>query len=245
MDREVSILPTYTMDQLADMYNVIEKQKDLIQGLILLAGRVRADAEFSKRGFDNPNHCFGDWVSNNLFDTHQVHANRLMNEARFFRDKPLAVEKLQPSVRYAISAPVNDHIAADVLEKCMNHEGRVTVKLVNAFISGDPEPEPEPKSKKDSKEVKALKAELKELKDSREADIKTAARQMVDHLDEQLIQLKVRQWSVGEEENAAAALTGIFTVKEVKLIRGCLHPDSNASEERRKEAFCIFNRVYG
>ena len=99
-------LSALSLDELADRYEQIERQGQLLQGLILLEARNRFKS-------DND---FGDWVKMNngltLCSTTPQHRSRLMNLARFFKDRDM--KGISITAAYEISAPANADIAEDV-----------------------------------------------------------------------------------------------------------------------------------
>lgn len=95
-----------SLNELADRYEQIERQGQLLQGIILLEVRNRFKS-------DND---FGDWVKMNdgltLCSTTPQHRSRLMNLARFFKDRDM--KGISITAAYEISAPTNADIAEDI-----------------------------------------------------------------------------------------------------------------------------------
>ena len=100
-------LQTLSLDELAQRFEDIEQQGQLLQGRILLEARERFRS-------DND---FGAWieqVGGAIYSTSRQHRTKLMNLARFFENRP--IEKISISAAYEISAPINADIAIEVYE---------------------------------------------------------------------------------------------------------------------------------
>lgn len=100
-------LAVLSLDELADRFEQIEQQGQLLQGKILLEARNR---------FQSDNE-FGAWVESvggAICSTSRQHRTRLMNLARFFEGREL--NKISISAAYEISAPANADIAIEVYE---------------------------------------------------------------------------------------------------------------------------------
>lgn len=138
--KNADLLHDLSLNDLAELGNQIIKRGDLLLGLVLLEARERfpADREFGK------------WRSENFSDLELRTATNLINEARYFKDKPDAFRKLPKSVRYIISAPANAGVADDVLNKCLAYVGKVTVNVARALVAGE-----DPQPKEETEEVSA------------------------------------------------------------------------------------------
>lgn len=66
-----------------------------------------------------------------------------------------------------------------------------------------------------------------------------------DGLEEREQEVSEREARIRTAEFRQAVPESSFSEEEVKLIRGCLHTDSQSSESRMTRAFTAFNRVYG
>ena len=98
-------LKALSLDQLANRFEEIEQQGQLLQGRILLEARERFPS----------NKEFGQWCAvHSICVDSQQHRTRLINLARFFENRELA--KIGISAAYEISAPINSDIAVDVYE---------------------------------------------------------------------------------------------------------------------------------
>lgn len=114
------------LDELVVLYKEVEKQGELYKGLILLYARGKMDS----------NQEFGKWRSRNFRGLPQQQANCLMNEARYFRDKPELLDKIPTSIRYAISAPINSLVADELVEKCLKYEGKLSGAVFKGMLDG-------------------------------------------------------------------------------------------------------------
>ncbi len=102
-------LADLTLEQLADRYKDIDRQSQMMKGLILLEARNR----FSS------NQEFGNWVVNiGLSDDSFQNRNLFMNLARFFQNRKMSGISL--TVAYEISRPSNEGIAKKVYEYALN-----------------------------------------------------------------------------------------------------------------------------
>ena len=104
-------LAALSLDDLAFRFESIERQGQLMQGLILLEARNR---------FKSDNE-FGAWIEKTggaIYSTCRQHRTKLMNLARFFEKR--SIEKISISAAYEISAPINADIAVDVYEYAKN-----------------------------------------------------------------------------------------------------------------------------
>ena len=97
-------LSTLSLDELANRFEDIEQQGQLLQGRILLEARNRFKSDKE----------FGQWCSQSICLGSQPQRTRLMNLARFFEGREM--EKIGLSAAYEISAPINADIAVDVYE---------------------------------------------------------------------------------------------------------------------------------
>jgi hypothetical protein len=100
-------LAALSLDDLADRFEAIEQQGQLLQGRILLEARNR---------FKSDNE-FGAWIENiggAIYSASRQHRTKLMNLARFFEGREL--NKIGISAAYEIAAPVNADIAVEVYE---------------------------------------------------------------------------------------------------------------------------------
>ena len=100
-------LKALSLDQLANRFEEIEQQGQLLQGRILLEARER---------FKSDNE-FGAWVEQvggAIYSTSRQHRTKLMNLAKFFELRE--INKISISAAYEISAPINSDIAVDVYD---------------------------------------------------------------------------------------------------------------------------------
>ena len=100
-------LKALSLDQLANRFEEIEQQGQLLQGRILLEARER---------FKSDNE-FGAWVEQvggAIYSTSRQHRTKLMNLAKFFELRE--INKISISAAYEISAPINSDIAIDVYD---------------------------------------------------------------------------------------------------------------------------------
>jgi hypothetical protein len=102
-------LADLTLEQLADRYKDIDRQSQMMKGLILLEARNR----FSS------NQEFGNWVVNiGLSDDSFQNRNLFMNLAKFFQHRKMSGISL--TVAYEISRPSNEDIADKIYEYALN-----------------------------------------------------------------------------------------------------------------------------
>jgi hypothetical protein len=124
-------LKDLTLEQLADQYAQINKQYQMMKGLILLEARERFLS----------NNEFGDWVKSVhalCVDGQQVR-NRYMNLAKFFKDRPMTGISL--TVAYEISKPDNESIAEQIYNKAVNNNLSVEyVKELTIELKSDVQP---------------------------------------------------------------------------------------------------------
>lgn len=102
-------LSVLSLDELANRYQQIEQQGQLLQGRILLEARTRfqGDAEF------------GQWCAHALCVGGQQHRTRLMNLARFFDGINRTLDKISITAAYEISAPINADVADIVYKEAL------------------------------------------------------------------------------------------------------------------------------
>ena len=102
---EKTSLKHLSLDELANRFEEIEQQGQLLQGRILLEARNRFPSDKE----------FGQWcITHSICVSSQQHRNRLLNLARFFEGRELV--KIGISAAYEISAPINADIAEEVYE---------------------------------------------------------------------------------------------------------------------------------
>lgn len=100
---EQNSLAALTLDDLAVRFVEIGQQAHFLQGQILLEARKRFPSDKE----------FGQWCTTlSLCEGSMQHRNRLMNLARYFKDKEMT--GISTTVAYEISAPVNEAIADEV-----------------------------------------------------------------------------------------------------------------------------------
>lgn len=107
-------LSNLSLDDLAKTYVNIQKQSQLLQGMILLEARNKFAGDLE----------FGKWISDNGLDTgSQQQRNRCMNLARFFKDREM--EGITISVAFELSAPKNadkaDKLYAEIKGKNISY----------------------------------------------------------------------------------------------------------------------------
>lgn len=108
-------LADLTLEQLADRYKDIDRQSQMMKGLILLEARNR----FSS------NQEFGNWVVNiGLSDDSFQNRNLFMNLARFFQNRKMSGISL--TVAYEISRPSNENIAEKIYEYALDKNLKVS-----------------------------------------------------------------------------------------------------------------------
>lgn len=101
---EQNSLITLSLDDLAMRFVDIGRQAHLLQGQILLEARNRFPSDKE----------FGQWCTLSLCEGSMQHRNRLMNLARYFKDREILGISL--TVAYEISAPANQDIADTLYE---------------------------------------------------------------------------------------------------------------------------------
>lgn len=101
---EQNSLATLSLDDLAMRFVDIGQQAHLLQGQILLEARNRFPSDKE----------FGQWCTLSLCEGSMQHRNRLMNLARYFKDREMLGISL--TVAYEISAPANQDIADAVYQ---------------------------------------------------------------------------------------------------------------------------------
>ena len=129
-----------SLDELASQYVQIDEQAHMMKGLILLEARSRFPS----------NKEFGEWVKSVVSicdNSHQVR-NRLMNFARFFKDRDTSGIGL--SICYLISEPKNQDIAENIYSEIVGKN--LPLKEVHELIL-------EKKGIKPNKETKQKKQE--------------------------------------------------------------------------------------
>ena len=99
-------LKDLSLDELANRYETIDQQSQMLKGLILLEARNRFAS----------NNEFGDWIKSvkTLCLDRQEVRTRYMNFARYFKERELGGISL--SAAYQISAPANQAVANEVYE---------------------------------------------------------------------------------------------------------------------------------
>jgi hypothetical protein len=108
-------LADLTLEQLANRYKDIDRQSQMMKGLILLEARNR----FSS------NQEFGNWVANiGLSDDSFQNRNLFMNLARFFQNRKMSGISL--TVAYEISRPSNEDIAEKIYEYALDKNLKVS-----------------------------------------------------------------------------------------------------------------------
>jgi hypothetical protein len=103
-------LTSLNLDELAERYQDIDQQAQLMKGLILLEARSRFPS----------NNEFGDWIQSVpslCGDGNQIR-NRYMNFARYFKGKDRTGISL--TACYEISAPINEDVADKVYDYALN-----------------------------------------------------------------------------------------------------------------------------
>ena len=103
-------LSTLTLDDLANRYEEIHQQSQLLKGLILLEARNRFPS----------NNEFGEWIQtvHALSVDSQQTRTKFMNFARYFQNKER--NGISLTACYEISAPVNEDVADKVYEYALN-----------------------------------------------------------------------------------------------------------------------------
>jgi len=99
-------LKDLSLDELANRYETIDQQSQMLKGLILLEARNRFAS----------NNEFGDWIKSvkTLCLDRQEVRTRYMNFARYFKERELGGISL--TAAYQISAPANQVVANEVYE---------------------------------------------------------------------------------------------------------------------------------
>jgi hypothetical protein len=123
-DTEKDNLSSLSLKELADAFESIEQQAQLLQGRILLEARGRFESDIS----------FGSWVKESgstLCATSHQHRTRLMNLARFFENREIIGISL--TACYEISAPINADIADKVYQAALNKN--LSVAQIKAEIA--------------------------------------------------------------------------------------------------------------
>lgn len=114
-------LQELSLDELAARFIDIDKQAQLMQGLILLEARNRFPSDRQ----------FGKWVSTQAFCSGSgPHRTRLINLAKFFKDRDLT--GISISVAYLISSPKNAYIAEELYD--IAKDKPMTVEMAKALI---------------------------------------------------------------------------------------------------------------
>ena len=103
-------LSTLTLDDLANRYEEIHQQSQLLKGLILLEARNRFPS----------NNEFGEWIQtvHALSVDSQQTRTKFMNFARYFQNKER--NGISLTACYEISAPINEDVADKVYEYALN-----------------------------------------------------------------------------------------------------------------------------
>lgn len=103
-------LTSLNLDELAERYQDIDQQAQLMKGLILLEARSRFPS----------NNEFGDWIQTVptlCGDGNQIR-NRYMNFAKYFKGKDRTGISL--TACYEISAPINEQVSDKIYEYALN-----------------------------------------------------------------------------------------------------------------------------
>ena len=117
-------LGALTLDELAQRYDDIDQQSQLIQGQILLEARNR---------FSNKNE-FGAWVQEmggSIASCGKQHRTTLMNLARYFQGRDL--KGISITAAYIIAAPINADVADKVYEYAKTKN--LPISAVRNFIA--------------------------------------------------------------------------------------------------------------
>ncbi len=103
-------LSDLTLEELANRYISVDKQSQLIKGLILLEARERFPS----------NNEFGQWVKTviTLCDDSFQQRNRYMNLAKFFKGRDMT--GISITAAYEISTPANADVADKVYQAALN-----------------------------------------------------------------------------------------------------------------------------
>lgn len=189
-------LKTLSLEQLAQQFDDVEQQGQLLQGRILLEARerFRSDKEF------------GQWCSQSICLGSQPQRTRLMNLARFFEGREL--EKISISAAYEISAPINADIANEIYEIARGKNMPLAeVRRQIALKKGVPNVSIVPTSVEPSVE-------------------KTSAAEMVtESLPIEINQSQIVTSSIekSKQELIMAILEGLTSGEAKKLLRDCLY----------------------
>lgn len=129
----------YELDDLAKQFELISRQGQLMQGLILLEARARFPSDKE----------FGQWASRTLCSCTPQHRTRLMNFAEFFKNRDMS--GISSTAAYLISSPelVKNDIAEDIYVACLNRN--LKVKEVQELIAKRKEALSESNNQPDSK----------------------------------------------------------------------------------------------
>ena len=101
-ENELTVL---SLDDLAERYNQIDTQSQMLKGLILLEARERFESD----------KLFGQWIATvQLSDSSRQSRNQFMNLARYFKERDMI--GISITAAYEISAPSNAEIANEVYE---------------------------------------------------------------------------------------------------------------------------------
>ena len=111
---EQNSLITLSLDDLAMRFVDIGQQAHLLQGQILLEARNRFPSDKE----------FGQWCTLSLCEGSMQHRNRLMNLARYFKDREMLGISL--TVAYEVSAIANQDIADTIYEYIKGKNLKVT-----------------------------------------------------------------------------------------------------------------------
>lgn len=116
-------LSDLTLEELANRYISVDKQSQLIKGLILLEARERFPS----------NNEFGEWVKTviTLCDDSFQQRNRYMNLAKFFKERDMT--GISITAAYEISIPANADIADKVYQAALGKN--LSVAQIKAEIA--------------------------------------------------------------------------------------------------------------
>ena len=320
--KEQEALSLLSLDQLATRYHHVSTASKLELGFIILAARVQANAEYKIQGFDNPDKCFGNWVSLIMSDTPRNTITRLRHLAEFFTDRPM--ESLSITVGYMLSRPKYKAIAPGIYDEIIKYDHKVSVEEIRNLLGATPmKAKLKPKLKvvpvkpvvekkvepvkpvvekpvvirelpfqefidllppdvaeqavvKEGKMITPRYAGLKQVHAKLNASVakltkkesnafkKVVAEFLTFHGDlydcvasarKTAANIKLEKKLKSELDKAEKAkadyIAGNFVSplfkfhkNEIKLIRSCLHPDRVPSEEIKKKAFVVFQRMF-
>ena len=118
-------LSDLTLEELANRYISVDKQSQLIKGLILLEARERFPS----------NNEFGEWVKTviTLCDDSFQQRNRYMNLAKFFKERDMT--GISITAAYEISIPANADIADKVYQAALGKNlsvAQIKAEIANA-----------------------------------------------------------------------------------------------------------------